>query len=61
MKKQIKYLLTGVALVLTLIYLTDYSNLNSTMLVACPYLTGVALGFWCGDFGKDKRHRRYWR
>lgn len=59
MKKQIKYLLTGVALVLFLIYITDYDNLSVVMLTLCPYITGVALGFWWGDFGKDKRHRRY--
>lgn len=58
MKQQIKYLLTGVALVLTIIYFTDYNNLSSIMLVSCPYITGVAIGFWWGDFGKDKRHRR---
>lgn len=59
MKQQIKYLLTGVALVLFLLYITDYNDLSNIMLVTCPYITGVALGFWAGDFGKDKRHRRY--
>ena len=59
MKKQIKYLLTGVALVLFIIYMTDYNNISNFMAMLCPYITGVALGFWCGDIGKDKRHRRY--
>ena len=58
MKKQIKYLLTGVALVLFIIYMTDYNHISHFMTILCPYMTGVALGFWCGDFGKDKRHRR---
>lgn len=59
MKKQIKYLLTGVALVLTLIYLTDYRHLTPMMAILCPYLTGVALGFWCGDIKENnRRHRR---
>ena len=59
MKKQIKYLLTGVALVLFLIYITDYGNISETLKIATIYTTGVTAGFWCGDFGKDKRHRRY--
>ena len=59
MKKQIKYLLTGVALVLFLIYITDYGNMSETLQIMAIYMTGVAGGFWCGDFGKDKRHRRY--
>lgn len=58
MKKQIKYLLTVVALVLFIIYLTDYNNLSSMMIILCPYLTGVALGFWCGDIKENKRGRR---
>lgn len=59
MKKQIKYLLTGVALVLFLIYITDYGNMSEVLKIATIYITGVAAGFWCGDLGKDKRRRRY--
>lgn len=58
MKKQIKYLLTGMALVLFLIYITDYENISDTLQIITIYITGVAGGFWCGDFGKDKRYRR---
>lgn len=58
MKKQIKYLLTGVALVLFIIYMTDYDNISNFMAMLCPYLTGIALGFWCGDIKENNRRNK---
>ena len=58
MKQPIKYLLTGIALVLFFIYMTDYNNLSNFMVMTCPYFIGVALGFWLGDSIKDNKSRR---